>query len=49
MISAFGNDMEIEIEEIKQLYHVLESGYNSMPLDVPGTPFYNAMKVKLVN
>ncbi|XP_017237017.2 abscisic acid 8'-hydroxylase 2 [Daucus carota subsp. sativus] len=46
MISAFGNDMEIEIEEIKQLYHVLESGYNSMPLDVPGTPFYNAMKAR---
>lgn len=46
MISAFGNNMEVEIEEIKELYHVLETGYNSMPLDVPGTSFYNAMKVK---
>lgn len=49
MISAFGNNMELEIEEIKQLYHVLEIGYNSMPLDVPGTSFYNAMKVKYQN
>ncbi|KAK1394217.1 Abscisic acid 8'-hydroxylase 2 [Heracleum sosnowskyi] len=50
MISAFGNNMELEIEEIKQLYHVLERGYNSMPLDVPGTSFYNAVKArKLLN
>ncbi|KAL1827542.1 hypothetical protein ACET3Z_005954 [Daucus carota] len=50
IISAFGTSMEVEIEEIKQLYRVLEKGYNSMPFNVPGTPFHKAMNArKLLN
>lgn len=45
MISAFGDKQGLEMEEIKQLYQCLEKGYNSMPLDLPGTPFRRAMKV----
>ncbi|XP_059431311.1 abscisic acid 8'-hydroxylase 2 [Corylus avellana] len=51
MISAFGNKQDLEIfEGIKSLYQCLEKGYNSMPLDLPGTPFRKAMKArKLLN
>lgn len=45
---VFGERMEIEMEmTIKQLYQRLEMGYNSMPLDLPGTPFHKAMKVAI--
>lgn len=46
MLSVFGDEQEVEMEGIKYLYQTLEKGYNSMPLDFPGTPFYKAMKVK---
>ncbi|KAL3850653.1 hypothetical protein ACJIZ3_012535 [Penstemon smallii] len=46
MISAFGHKKEIETEGIKCLYHRLEKGYNSMPLDFPGTPYRKAMKAR---
>ncbi|PIN25302.1 Cytochrome P450 CYP4/CYP19/CYP26 subfamily [Handroanthus impetiginosus] len=50
MISAFGDNPEPEAQGIKCLYQRLEKGYNSMPLDFPGTPFYKAMKArKLLN
>ncbi|PQM38993.1 abscisic acid 8-hydroxylase 2 isoform X1 [Prunus yedoensis var. nudiflora] len=50
MISAFGNNRDFEMEGIKHLYQCLEKGYNSMPLDLPGTPFHKAMKArKLLN
>lgn len=50
MISVFGNNMELEMEGIKHLYQCLEKGYNSMPVDLPGTPFHKAMKArKLLN
>lgn len=50
IISAFGINTEVEIEQIKQLYRILEKGYNSMPLNVPGTPFHKAMRArKLLN
>ncbi|XP_062171338.1 abscisic acid 8'-hydroxylase 2 [Alnus glutinosa] len=50
MISALGNKQDLEIEGIKSLYQCLEKGYNSMPLDLPGTPFRKAMKArKLLN
>ena len=48
MISAFGSKGEVEIEGIKHLYQCLEKGYNSMPLNIPGTPFHKAIKVYLV-
>ncbi|XP_051113547.1 abscisic acid 8'-hydroxylase 2 [Andrographis paniculata] len=48
IISVFGNkpEAEAETEGIKCLYHALEKGYNSMPIDFPGTPFYKAMKAR---
>ncbi|GLT62927.1 hypothetical protein SLA2020_355290 [Shorea laevis] len=50
MISALGNKQDLEMEGIKSLYQCLEKGYNSMPLDLPGTPFRKAMKArKLLN
>ncbi|GAB4824434.1 hypothetical protein Ancab_007319 [Ancistrocladus abbreviatus] len=50
MISAFGGKREMEIEGIKDLYRCLEKGYNSMPLNLPGTSFHKAMKArKLLN
>lgn len=48
MISVFGDKSDlVEMEGIKSLYHRLEMGYNSMPLDLPGTPFNKAMKVRI--
>nr|GEZ57841.1 abscisic acid 8'-hydroxylase 2 [Tanacetum cinerariifolium] len=32
------------MDGLKRLYYCLEKGYNSMPLDLPGTPFKKAMK-----
>ncbi|KAI3819489.1 hypothetical protein L1987_13328 [Smallanthus sonchifolius] len=51
MISVFGKETEVnEIEGLKHLYHCIEKGYNSMPLNLPGTPFKKAMKAwKLLN
>ncbi|XP_039002848.1 abscisic acid 8'-hydroxylase 2-like [Hibiscus syriacus] len=46
MISAFGHKRDDEMNEIKQLYQCLEKGYNSMPIDLPGTPFHRAMKAR---
>ncbi|KAI4322127.1 hypothetical protein L6164_021847 [Bauhinia variegata] len=41
---------EVEMEEIKRLYLRLEKGYNSLPLDIPGTYFRDALKArKLLN
>ncbi|XP_057536096.1 abscisic acid 8'-hydroxylase 2-like [Amaranthus tricolor] len=48
IISAFGDKGELEIEGIKNLYQCLEKGYNSMPLNFPGTPFHKAMKARKV-
>lgn len=48
MISVFGKKLEVdEMEGLKHLYHCIEKGYNSMPLDLPGTPFRKAMKVRI--
>ncbi|OUZ99282.1 Cytochrome P450 [Macleaya cordata] len=50
MLSVFGRHSDLETEGIKQLYHCLEKGYNSMPFNLPGTPFSKAMKArKLLN
>ncbi|XP_024981607.1 abscisic acid 8'-hydroxylase 2-like [Cynara cardunculus var. scolymus] len=51
MISVFGKKMEVgEVEGLKELYGCIEKGYNSMPLNVVGTPFNKAMKArKLLN
>lgn len=45
-LSAFGEIMEHEMEEIKDLYRRLENGYNSFAIYFPGTPYWKSMKVK---
>ncbi|XP_073146356.1 abscisic acid 8'-hydroxylase 2 [Henckelia pumila] len=46
MHSAFGDIEQEEIQGIKCLYQRLEKGYNSLPLDFPGTPYHKAMKAR---
>ncbi|KAH6766140.1 cytochrome P450 [Perilla frutescens var. hirtella] len=47
MISAFGDEEEPETRQgIRCLYENLEKGYNSMPLNIPGTPFHRAIKAR---
>ncbi|KAI6686857.1 hypothetical protein NL676_032770 [Syzygium grande] len=46
MISVFGGEVDLELKSIKHLYQRLTEGYNSMPLDLPGTPFRKAMKAR---
>ncbi|OVA17831.1 Cytochrome P450 [Macleaya cordata] len=50
MLSVFGGQLlpEVLTETIKQLYHCLDKGYNSMPFNLPGTPFRKAMKARKV-
>lgn len=48
LFSIFGNQCHeiLEKEELKHSYYTLERGYNSMPLNLPGTPFQQAMKAR---
>ncbi|KAG7642447.1 Cytochrome P450 [Arabidopsis suecica] len=48
IMSAFGDKEEpTTIDVIKLLYQRLERGYNSMPLDLPGTLFHKSMKARI--
>jgi len=46
--SAFGDINEMEMEEIRELYHCLEKGYNSYPLYLPATSYWKALKVNFI-
>ncbi|KEH40924.1 putative (+)-abscisic acid 8'-hydroxylase [Medicago truncatula] len=46
--SAFGEINEMEMEEIRELYHCLEKGYNSYPLNLHGTSYWKALKARKV-
>ncbi|KAJ0989809.1 hypothetical protein J5N97_008165 [Dioscorea zingiberensis] len=46
LLSIFGRDEIGHIEELKQCYYTLEKGYNSMPINLPGTLFHKAMKAR---
>ncbi|XP_059626588.1 abscisic acid 8'-hydroxylase 2 [Cornus florida] len=46
--SAFGDKRDMDVEGIKHLYQRLEKGYNSMPLNLPGTPFNKSMKARRI-
>ncbi|RZS14426.1 hypothetical protein BHM03_00046124 [Ensete ventricosum] len=46
LLSIFGKDELSYIEDLKQCYYTLEKGYNSMPINLPGTLFYKAMKAR---
>nr|XP_009398465.1 PREDICTED: abscisic acid 8'-hydroxylase 1-like [Musa acuminata subsp. malaccensis] len=46
IVSIFGKDELSYLEELKQCYYTLEKGYNSMPINLPGTLFFSAMKAR---
>ncbi|KAK9120312.1 hypothetical protein Syun_017929 [Stephania yunnanensis] len=46
LLSIFGKDETKYGEELKSCYYILEKGYNSMPINLPGTLFHNSMKAR---
>ncbi|PIA58682.1 hypothetical protein AQUCO_00500554v1 [Aquilegia coerulea] len=46
LMSIFGKDEILYREELKRCYYVLERGYNSMPINLPGTLFNKSMKAR---
>nr|AFP74114.1 ABA 8'-hydroxylase CYP707A1 [Phelipanche ramosa]AIU34491.1 ABA 8'-hydroxylase CYP707A1 [Phelipanche ramosa] len=46
LLSIFGKDEVLYREDLKRCYYNLEKGYNSMPINFPGTLFYKAMKAR---
>ncbi|XP_057766747.1 abscisic acid 8'-hydroxylase CYP707A2-like [Salvia miltiorrhiza] len=46
LLSILGKDEVSYREDLKRCYYILESGYNSMAFNVPGTLFYAAMKAR---
>ncbi|KAI3453911.1 hypothetical protein Pfo_010574 [Paulownia fortunei] len=46
LLSIFGKDEVLYREDLKKCYYNLEKGYNSMPINLPGTLFHKAMKAR---
>ncbi|KAH9739579.1 Abscisic acid 8'-hydroxylase 1 [Citrus sinensis] len=45
LLSIFGKDEVLYREDLKRCYYILEKGYNSMPINLPGTLFHKSMKL----
>ncbi|XVF13776.1 hypothetical protein REPUB_Repub08aG0236600 [Reevesia pubescens] len=46
LLSIFGKDEVLDREDLKRCYYILEKGYNSMPINLPGTLFNKSMKAR---
>ncbi|XP_012475521.1 abscisic acid 8'-hydroxylase CYP707A2 [Gossypium raimondii] len=46
LLSIFGEDEVKYREDLKRCYYILEKGYNSMPINIPGTLFNKSMKAR---
>ncbi|KAH7314920.1 hypothetical protein KP509_21G027300 [Ceratopteris richardii] len=46
LMKIFGREASIDIADLNQAYLNLEKGYNSMPVNVPGTKFNTSMKAR---
>ncbi|KAA3460395.1 abscisic acid 8'-hydroxylase 1-like isoform X1 [Gossypium australe] len=47
LLSIFGKDDQVLYrEDLKRCYYILEKGYNSMPINLPGTLFNKSMKAR---
>nr|XP_043628428.1 abscisic acid 8'-hydroxylase CYP707A2-like [Erigeron canadensis] len=46
LLSILGKDEEVNTEDLKRCYYTLEKGYNSMPINLPGTLFNKSMKAR---
>ncbi|XP_058190288.1 abscisic acid 8'-hydroxylase CYP707A2-like [Rhododendron vialii] len=46
LFSIFGKDEVLYREDLKRCYNILEKGYNSMPINLPGTRFHKSMKAR---
>ncbi|KAL8063803.1 hypothetical protein ABFX02_01G050400 [Erythranthe guttata] len=46
LLSILGKDEVLYREDLKRCYYDLEKGYNSMPINLPGTLFHKAMKAR---
>ncbi|KAH9622045.1 hypothetical protein KSS87_009119, partial [Heliosperma pusillum] len=46
LLSIFGKDEIKYRDDLKRCYYILEKGYNSMPINLPGTLFNKSMKAR---